>query len=71
MRYLNLAERDEHVKDDVPAQNVGVVQAALHVPQRALQLLRPRVLFAAFAQVGQKLLLHVYLRKQEDCDENK
>jgi hypothetical protein len=66
-RCLNFAEGDEHVEDDIAAEHVWIVQSSFHVAKRALQLLRPRVLFAAFAQVRQKLLLHVHLRREEDC----
>ena len=35
--------------DDIPAQDVGVVEAALHVPQRLLQL-RTTMLLPAFPE---------------------
>ena len=36
--------------DDIPAQDVGVVEAALHVPQRLLQL-RTTMLLPAFPEI--------------------
>ena len=37
--YLNLPEGDEHVVDDIPTENVWIIEAPLHLPQLILQLL--------------------------------
>ena len=36
---MNLPEGDEHVVDDIPTENVWIIEAPLHLPQLILLLL--------------------------------